>query len=157
MASGRLAASVTRDSRGRPRISSAAAADAEWHLTTKVEHRPHADPPESTVTAAESLTPRHEHLKAQARRQAALADLAETELAVRRGKLVDAAEIEAGLVELFTVCKTKLLAVPSKAKHQIPHLTRADVRILDTIVREALEDLANTPAAALRATKRARR
>jgi hypothetical protein len=58
------------------------------------------------------------------------------------GELVNAMEIQARIVDMFTTCRAKLLGLPSKAKSQIPHLTIADINTLDTIVRESLEALA---------------
>jgi phage terminase Nu1 subunit (DNA packaging protein) len=57
------------------------------------------------------------------------------------GELVDAAAIQARIVEIFTTCRTKLLGLPTKAKQRLPHLALADVSALDDVVRESLEEL----------------
>jgi len=69
------------------------------------------------------------------------AKLAQLDFEERSGKLVPAEEVVAKWVELITISKTKLLAVPGKAKARLPKLTAADVRVLDQLIREALEEL----------------
>lgn len=59
------------------------------------------------------------------------------------GELVPAADVAAKLVNVFTQCKTRLLGVPSRARQALPHLTVADIGVLEGLVREALEDLAS--------------
>jgi hypothetical protein len=86
-------------------------------------------PPESPQTGQQRLT-------------SAKADLAELELAKAAGLLVVARDVKQRLVAEFTECKTKLLAIPSRARQQLPHLTNADVAALEKLVREALENLA---------------
>jgi phage terminase Nu1 subunit (DNA packaging protein) len=73
------------------------------------------------------------------------AKLAELDYQERIGQLIDARQVEAKTVEVFTRCRTKLLGVPSKAKTAIPTLTRADLAALDRLIREALEELAIDP------------
>jgi phage terminase Nu1 subunit (DNA packaging protein) len=45
------------------------------------------------------------------------------------------------LVSVFTACKTRLLAIPSRARQALPHLVAADLGVLEALIREALEDL----------------
>ena len=52
------------------------------------------------------------------------------------------AELEARLVTLFASCKTKLLGIPSRARQADPTLSSVQVAIVESLVREALEDLA---------------
>jgi P27 family predicted phage terminase small subunit len=80
--------------------------------------------------------------EAGARQRNAQAELAELQLSVRRGRLVDAEAMRTRMADVFLRCRTKLLAVPAKAKTLLPHLTHADVLTLDALVRESLEDLA---------------
>lgn len=70
------------------------------------------------------------------------ARLAELDFEERSGRLVPAEEVVARWVELVTISKTKLLALPGKAKARIPSLTPAEVGVIDELVREALEELA---------------
>ncbi len=71
------------------------------------------------------------------------ARLAELEFEKRSGELVAAADVDAKWVELVTLSKTKLLALPSKIKARIPSLDAAEVLVIDQLVREALEELAS--------------
>lgn len=69
----------------------------------------------------------------------------ELEYLVAAGELVNAREVTQRLAEVFTTCRTKILAIPSKAKAEIPELTPTAIGRLDAIIREALDDLAATP------------
>lgn len=59
------------------------------------------------------------------------------------GELVKVSEVEAKLAGLFTSCKTKLLAIPSRLRQALPHLTVADLAALEKLIREGLEELAD--------------
>lgn len=61
------------------------------------------------------------------------------------GKLVPAADVEREVTDMIVACKTRLLAVPSRAKQALPHLTLDDLAMLESVVREALEELARAP------------
>lgn len=76
---------------------------------------------------------RTEHLKAE------LLDLERKE---KEGLLVRAADVEAKWIEVITISRTKVMGIPSKAKQRIPDLTQDQVVVLEDIVREALEELA---------------
>lgn len=67
---------------------------------------------------------------------------AELEYKEKLGELVSAKEVETGQAALFTLIRTKLLALPGKARAGAPHLTLADVAMLDGLTREVLEELA---------------
>lgn len=79
---------------------------------------------------------------ARVRREAAQAALVEAKLAEKRGELVPAADVEARLVSVFGMCRTKLLGIATRTRQRLPHLTGKDVAVIDSLVREALEDLA---------------
>lgn len=70
------------------------------------------------------------------------ARLLELEYRQKAGELVDRKTIEAKVFDLFMHCRTKLLALPIKAKAALPNLTRADIAVLERAIREALEELA---------------
>ena len=77
---------------------------------------------------------RTEHLKAE---------LLELDRQQKLGTLVPLSDVELRWTALVTATRTKLLAVPSKAKQQLPELDIAAIGILDSIIRQALDDLAN--------------
>lgn len=131
---GRLSKSLTPD---RKRIANATAADAEWGATTLADRIPITGP-----TAAG--TPPPDFAESRARREAAEAALAEIELAEKRRELVPARDVESKLVNVFAHCKTKLLGVPSRARQRDPALTGPQVALIESLIREALEDLAST-------------
>jgi excisionase family DNA binding protein len=80
--------------------------------------------------------------ESRARNEYLKAELLELERKEKEGLLVRAADVEAKWVEVITISRTKVLGVPSKAKQRIPDLTQDQIAILDDIVREALEELA---------------
>jgi len=61
----------------------------------------------------------------------------------RAGRLVDAELIKVKFVGMITTAKTKLLAVPTKAKGRIPTLTFRDIEILEDLINEALVEVAD--------------
>jgi hypothetical protein len=130
--SGRLSKSVTPDGK----IASAAAADAEWQATTHVDRIPLTGP-----TAAGASPP--DLAESRARREAAEAALAEIELAEKRRELVLAKDVESRLVNVFAQCKTKLLGVPARCRQRDPGLTGPQIELIESLVREACDDLAN--------------
>lgn len=146
---GRLAMSLTKNSRGHTKIISAEVADREWAANT----RPHPrDPIEvewedeesedrddgGHIAMAEAVR-RHEVEKwrrAKLKRQSDELDLGQ-----RRGELIPVDEARATVIEEYTVLKTKLLGIPTRARQRLQHLTADDVRTIDALVREALESL----------------
>lgn len=155
---GRLRKSVV-DVAGTPQIADIALADREWAANTDLsrahddvkekaarqgnvlvfqEPQPHggslqrkvAPPPDPSIAAASA---QEKHWRAKK---------AELDYKRAAGELVNAHDISARLADLFTTCRTKLLGLPTKAKSQLPHLTLKDIAVLDTIVREGLEQLA---------------
>jgi phage terminase Nu1 subunit (DNA packaging protein) len=118
------------------KIASAKAADAEWDATTHVDRIPMTGP-----TAAGNPPP--DLLESRARREAAEAALAEIELGEKRRELVPAKDVESKLVNIFAHCKTKLLGVPARARQRDPALTGAQVDLIETLIREACEELAS--------------
>jgi hypothetical protein len=151
IAAGRLTASVVRDERGAPKIGDPELADREWAANT----RPRIDHPTAEVADAPVHAPRTarapagaprpdvpDYNESRARRESALADMAEIEVAERRGELVPVDEARADVVSRFTVVRTRLLGVPSRVAQRLPHLAGEVVPVLDELLREALEELA---------------
>jgi len=141
---GRLSASVGRSEVGHPKILDAAKADAEWKASTYADMVPLTGPtaPKKRNGEAEDAPSLAE---ARARLDAAKAELAEMDLAERRGELLPASDVEARMVGVFASCKTKLLGVPTWVRQQDPGLTRDQVRLFESAIREALEGLAGEP------------
>ncbi len=169
---GRLTASVGRDEHGRPLIVDADLADREWEERTRprgdaappaprvpapsraAEPVPaHArDQVERASRAAPAPLPAGVPLynvsqavraAASARREAAAADIAELELASKRGQLIDAEEARADVLAAFSLVKTRLLAVPSRVAQRLPDLAATVEPVVDELIRDALEELAD--------------
>lgn len=81
---------------------------------------------------------------ASARKEAAAADMAELDLAERRGELVPADQARAEVIERYTLTKTKLLGVPSRIAQRLPHLAAEVVPVADELIRETLEELSGS-------------
>lgn len=144
IAAGRLVASVTRDARGAPKIADPDLADREWTANTRpsvADQAPSRAAPAPPVTSPiRRDVP--DYNESRARREAALADMAELEVAERRGELVPVAEARADVIARFTLVRTRLLGVPARAAQRLPHLAGEVVPVIDALVREALEELA---------------
>lgn len=140
----RLRESVVRDAAGTASIRDPVLADREWAQATDEARRPMVEGAPAPLgeepagdSAPESIG------EARRRKEIAVANLREDELRVRRGQLIEAAGVERRLVEVFTACKTKLLGIPTRARQTDPTLTGPQVALIDALVREALENLAN--------------
>jgi hypothetical protein len=83
-----------------------------------------------------------EYSVSRARSEFERANLLELERRLKEGQLVERKKVEATWAAMVTAAKTKLLAVPSRSKQRIPHLSLEEVEIITLLVREALEDLA---------------
>lgn len=133
--------------KGRAKVADLELAVREWEANTDLSEAPASVQLKAQQRQAAAAREPGESLvsplvEASARERSAKAKLAELEYARKAGELVPAAEVEARWLEMITRSRTKLLGLPSKAKQSLPHLTAADLKILDRIVREALEELA---------------
>ncbi len=81
--------------------------------------------------------------ESRARTEWLRAELMELERAEKEGELVRADEVAKAWGDLVAITRTKIMAVPSKAKQRIPEIPADAFVALEQIVREALEDLAN--------------
>jgi hypothetical protein len=133
--SGRLSKSLTKDGR----IRSIKLADAEWAATTQEDRIPISGP----AAVARPAKPASLQ-EARARREMALARIAEIELEDLEGELIPVAEARADIINKFAIVRTRLLAVPSKLAQQLPSEKRdlALIRLVEDLIREGLEELA---------------
>jgi hypothetical protein len=148
--SGRLKESVVIVG-GQPKIGDVGLADREWEANTQ----PRADlplpssspkPPDDEAPPAPGVPPynvsRAIREAAAARRENALADMAEIERDELRGELVSVDEARATVIDKFTVVKTKILGVPTRVAQRLPQFAVEVVPVVDELLREALEELA---------------
>lgn len=148
--SGRLVKCIVRDQHGRPKISDPVLADREWDANTDLTKAPAFVKDAAAARAAPVDAPDGDDpdgpsdlAAATERLKSAQADLAELKRDTERGTLVLASEVKRKLDEVFSACKTRLLAIPSRARQALPHMPNADVVVIEDLVREALEDLAS--------------
>lgn len=71
------------------------------------------------------------------------ADNAALKNAALRRELVPAAEVKAVWAGIINQARSKILAIPARARQQLAHLTAKDVEALDAECRRTLEELAN--------------
>jgi terminase small subunit / prophage DNA-packing protein len=81
----------------------------------------------------------------EARRQKewALTELRQMEVRKRRGELLDADEVRREWDDTLRTARNALLAVPSRVRQRLPHLTPQDIHVIDEEIRAALTALAN--------------
>lgn len=142
---GRLQASVGR-LKGRPAIINVDLADREWAASTDLSKAPgyvkeRAAPAPASPSPADDIE--YSLPLEAAREKHWRANLAELEYRTQAGELIEASEVSARFTEVVTVAKTKLLGIAARVRQRLPHLTADDVRIVDDLVREALEGLAD--------------
>ena len=102
--------------------------------------------PDAAVTVQVEDEELPDYAVSRARSEFERANLLELERRLKEGQLVERKKVEATWAAMVTAAKTKLLAVPSRAKQRIPHLSLEEIELITGIVREALEDLAGTEA-----------
>lgn len=81
--------------------------------------------------------------KSNAIKAAYQARLAKLEYEERSGKLVSSDAVKVKVVNMVKAAQTKLRGVPTKAKTRIPTLTVSDIEILEDLIDEALQELAD--------------
>jgi hypothetical protein len=151
VASGRLSQSVTRDERGAPKIADPDLADREWAENTAARGGnivlPPPPPPPNDAASAPAAHGYHESRArkeaAEARRSIVMADMAELDLAKRRGALIDVEKARRDVFERYTIVRTRLLGIPTKIAQRLPHAAAELVPLVEELLREALEDLAD--------------
>ncbi|MCP4935943.1 MAG: DNA packaging protein [bacterium] len=70
------------------------------------------------------------------------ADAASLKNARLRGELVPAIEVENEWAAILRKVRAGVMAVPSRIRQQLPHLTAHDIELIDGELRQALEGLA---------------
>lgn len=140
--SGRLKSSVVTGANGKRAISNAALADQEWAGNTDLTKAPHyVQEREAARELPADGSPGESVASAAARVKHWDAKLRELKFKEAAGELVLARDVTRKVTEKFHHCKARLLALPSRARQDLPHLTLTDVAKLEEIVREALESL----------------
>lgn len=154
---------------GDGKIRSARAADLEWLASTKADMVPLTGPTAPRIksrmkTARNDKKARQRRARttetdeadaridpepvnelgaARARREAAAADMAEIEVAEKRGELVLSKDVEARLADYILKCRARLLGIPGRLREASPHLAANDIDAVEVLIHEALEELAH--------------
>lgn len=79
----------------------------------------------------------------RAKTEAVNREIAEIKLAQLRAENLTYAEVSESWSNLASMLKQKLLALPSKARSTIPHLTAHDGQTLNLLIRDVLSELAD--------------
>ena len=80
--------------------------------------------------------------ESRARSEFEKANLLELERKQKEKQLLPADQVERVWANTVATVKTKLLAVPTRLRQRIPHLTLEEVAIADELIRESLSELA---------------
>ena len=59
------------------------------------------------------------------------------------GMLLPTDQVEKVWANAVTIARTKLLAIPTRARQRIPHMSLEEVAIVEELIRETLEDLSS--------------
>lgn len=79
--------------------------------------------------------------ESRARHEYEKANLAELERKRKASELLDVKEVEKVWANSVSIARTKLLAIPTRLKQRIPHLTHEEIAIADDLIRECLEEI----------------
>ena len=79
---------------------------------------------------------------ARRRKERALADLREIEVHLKRGTLLEAVAVEKAWTDMMRRLQSGILAVTSRLRQQLLHLTPRDIQVIDRELRDALAALA---------------
>lgn len=142
IASGTLGASVSRDARGRVLID-ADLADIEWARNADPSREQATSAGAALSTGSASAEAGPNFLAAKARRETALATMAEIELKRRSGELVLASDVVREWSALLSSARTQLLGLPTRLCGEIPEMKGRGFAIATKVIRDVLENLAN--------------
>lgn len=130
-----------RISRGPSGLIDSEAADRAWEENTDPTPRGDGtDSPNPPPAPGEQMSSLAQASTAEKVYKARIAKLKFEE---RSGKLVPADDVRAEWAQLVTQSRAKVLAIPSKIKTRLPHITRQDVSVIEELIRESLEELAD--------------
>jgi phage terminase Nu1 subunit (DNA packaging protein) len=85
----------------------------------------------------------HDLTKERARLAKEQADGHELKNRIARGELLDAGETELRWADMLRSFRSRMLAVPSRCRVRLGHLTVTDVDVIDREIRDGLAELGN--------------
>lgn len=132
------------------------AADAALDRNTDAGRRRSIGPQKKTC--AERVLAAHQASKEEAavasyqehraKREAYQADIARLELEKLEGKLVPADEVEDRWTKILTATRNALIGIPVKMRVLAPGVSAVELQVLEELIREILNELADDDAAA---------
>lgn len=81
--------------------------------------------------------------ESRARSEYERANLLELERRQKEGLLLPAEQVKKVWDNSVTIARTKLLAVPTRLRQRIPHLTLEEINIAEELIRESLQELSD--------------
>ena len=131
--------STVTDENGRRKIDPNAA-DNEWAKNTdKAKIRE----PSAELDSDDEKPRGPSYAQSRAIREAFAARLAKLEFEEKIGRLVDGDETRKLWVTVAAIVRTKVMGIPSKIRQVIPNISLDQYLVIERIVRETLEDVAN--------------
>lgn len=79
----------------------------------------------------------------RARSEYEKANLLELDRKAKEALLLPTEQVEKAWANAVAIARTKLLAIPTRARQRIPHLSLDEVALIEELVRETLEDLSS--------------
>lgn len=123
-------------------------ADQEWAQNTDLTDAPNSVIEQSAHWSEESEGVEQSSdpsiIEANRREKWAKAKLAELKLDREAGVLVRVDEITHGYAAQITGIRNKILGIPSRTKQQFPDLPLTALSVLESLIREALEDISDS-------------
>lgn len=144
ISTGRLVESIVMVS-GKPKIASTEVADFEWNKHTRksvpsTRHAPSQSPALEEMSFNEARRLRE---IATWKLTEARADTEALNLREREGELIETEKAREDVRSIFAEIRTKLLGVPTRLKQRRPDTSSNTIGVLDSLIREALEALAD--------------
>lgn len=81
--------------------------------------------------------------QSKAIKEAFLARAAKLKYETDLGKVIEAEEVKKTWHAIISIARTKILGIPSKTRQRMPEMTNDQYILLESIVRESLEDLSD--------------
>jgi len=79
----------------------------------------------------------------RARSEFEKANLLELERKTKEALLIPAEQVQKTWANAVTIARTKLLAIPTRTRQRIPHLSLEEVAIIEELIRESLVELSD--------------
>lgn len=110
---------------------------------SKTPRPPQQPKPQPLLPASLSPDAYPDYNESRARSEFEKANLLELERKTKEGLLLKREDVERAWGEIITIAKTKLLAVPTRVRQRIPHLTLDEIEIINELQREALQEISD--------------